>query len=76
MIDVEGKEYIDYIGSWGPMILGHIPSSNRSFKKCKTDKSTSFGTPTELETKIAELICTMMPCVDKLRMVNSGTEAV
>ena len=75
MIDVEGKEYIDYIGSWGPMILGHAHPPVIEALKNAADKSTSFGTPTELETKIAELICTMMPCVDKLRMVNSGTEA-
>lgn len=75
MIDVEGKEYIDYIGSWGPMILGHAHPPVIDALKNAADKSTSFGTPTELETKIAELICKMMPCVDKLRMVNSGTEA-
>ena len=75
MIDVEGKEYIDYIGSWGPMILGHAHPPVIDALKNVADKSTSFGTPTELETKIAELICKMMPCVDKLRMVNSGTEA-
>lgn len=75
MIDVEGKEYIDYIGSWGPMILGHAHPPVIEALKNAADKSTSFGTPTALETKIAELICTMMPCVDKLRMVNSGTEA-
>ena len=70
MIDVEEKEYIDYIGSWGPMILGHAHPPVIEALKNAADKSTSFGTPTELETKIAELICTMMPCVDKLRMVN------
>lgn len=75
MIDVEGKEYIDYIGSWGPMILGHSHPPIIEALKAAADNSTSFGAPTELETKIAELICTMMPSVDKVRMVNSGTEA-
>lgn len=75
MIDVEGKEYIDYIGSWGPMILGHSHEPVLKALKNAADKSTSFGAPTDLETDIAELICTMMPAVDKVRMVNSGTEA-
>lgn len=75
MTDVEGKEYIDYIGSWGPMILGHSHPPIIEALKAAADNSTSFGAPTELETKIAELICTMMPSVDKVRMVNSGTEA-
>ena len=75
MVDVEGKEYIDYIGSWGPMILGHShPPVLEALKKA-ADKSTSFGAPTELETDIAELICSMIPSVEKVRMVNSGTEA-
>ena len=75
MIDVEGKEYIDYIGSWGPMILGHSHPPVIDALKNVAERSTSFGAPTELETNIAELICRMMPCVDKVRMVNSGTEA-
>ena len=75
MTDVEGKEYIDYIGSWGPMILGHSHPPVIEALKNVAEHSTSFGAPTELETNIAELICTMMPCVDKVRMVNSGTEA-
>ena len=75
MIDVEGKEYIDYIGSWGPMILGHSYPPVLDALKNAADRSTSFGAPTELETNIAELICEMMPGVDKVRMVNSGTEA-
>lgn len=75
LVDVEGKEYIDYIGSWGPMILGHAHPPVLKALKQTADKSTSFGAPTELETDIAELICGMMPCVEKLRMVNSGTEA-
>jgi glutamate-1-semialdehyde 2,1-aminomutase len=75
MIDVEGKEYIDYIGSWGPMILGHSHPPVLNALKRAADHSTSFGAPTEMETRIAELICTMVPAVEKVRMVNSGTEA-
>lgn len=75
MTDVEGKEYIDYIGSWGPMILGHSYPPVLETLKNAADKSTSFGAPTELETNIAELICGMVPGVEKVRMVNSGTEA-
>lgn len=75
MFDVEGKEYIDYIGSWGPMILGHSHPPVLEALKNAADKSTSFGAPTELETNIAELICGMVPGVEKVRMVNSGTEA-
>ena len=70
MTDVEDKEYIDYIGSWGPMILGHrspvvVNALNRAVAN-----TTSFGAPTELETDLAELICTMVPAVEKVRMVN------
>tara|TARA_B110000444_G_C18851406_1_gene605954 strand:- start:7797 stop:9080 length:1284 start_codon:yes stop_codon:yes gene_type:complete len=75
MTDVEGKEYIDYIGSWGPMILGHSHPPILNALKRAADHSTSFGAPTEMETRIAELICTMVPAVEKVRMVNSGTEA-
>ena len=73
--DIEGNEYIDYIGSWGPMILGHkFPKVVEAVHKM-IDKSTSFGAPTEIEIEIAELICKNVPNVDKIRMVNSGTEA-
>ncbi|PCJ81226.1 MAG: glutamate-1-semialdehyde-2,1-aminomutase [Bacteroidetes bacterium] len=75
MTDVEGRDYIDYIGSWGPMILGHChPPIVEALKKA-TSNTTSFGTPTVLEIEIAELICKMVPAVEKVRMVNSGTEA-
>ncbi len=75
LTDVDGKEYIDYIGSWGPMILGHChPTVIEALKKAAAD-STSFGTPTELEVNIAELICDMVPAVETVRMTNSGTEA-
>lgn len=75
LYDVDGNKYIDYINSWGPMILGHAhqPVVDAVIEKAR--KGTSFGTPTEIETKIAELAVKMVPNIDKIRMVNSGTEA-
>ncbi|MCM8568850.1 glutamate-1-semialdehyde 2,1-aminomutase [Gramella jeungdoensis] len=75
MYDEDGNKLIDYINSWGPLILGHAhkPVLDAVIEKAK--KGTSFGTPTELETKIAELAVKMVPNIDKIRMVNSGTEA-
>ena len=75
LTDVDGKNYIDYIGSWGPMILGHCHKPILETLKKTTENTTSFGTPTELEADIAELICEMVPAVEKVRMTNSGTEA-
>ncbi len=75
LTDVDGKNYIDYIGSWGPMILGHCHEPIIRTLKKATENTTSFGTPTELEADIAELICEMVPAVEKVRMTNSGTEA-
>ena len=75
MTDVDGKDYIDYIGSWGPMIMGHCHPPVVAALKIATDNTTSFGAPTDIETDIAELICEMVPAVEKVRMVNSGTEA-
>ena len=75
LTDVDDKKYIDFIGSWGPMILGHCHPPIIKTLKESVDHSTSFGAPTELETKIAELICKMVPAIEKVRMVNSGTEA-
>ena len=75
LTDVDGNSYIDYINSWGPQILGHAyPPVIEAIQKA-AEKGTSFGTPTELETQIAELVCTMVPYVDQVRMVSSGTEA-
>ena len=73
--DVDGKDYIDYIGSWGPMIMGHCHPPVIDALKSATDNTTSFGAPTAIETEVAELICEMVPAVEKVRMVNSGTEA-
>ena len=75
LYDEDGNRLIDYINSWGPMILGHAydPVVNAVIEKAK--KGTSFGMPTELETQIAELAVSMVPNIDKIRFVNSGTEA-
>ena len=74
--DVEGNEYIDYIDSWGPMILGHnFPEVKESVLKA-CEKGLSFGCATAIEVEMAEFICNHIPHVDMVRMVNSGTEAV
>lgn len=75
LFDEDGNKYIDYINSWGPMILGHAHEAvvNAVIERAKL--GTSFGTPTALETKIAELAVAMVPNIDKIRFVNSGTEA-
>jgi len=75
LFDEDGNKLIDYINSWGPMILGHAhePVINAITERAKL--GTSFGMPTELETKIAELAVSMVPNIDKIRFVNSGTEA-
>jgi glutamate-1-semialdehyde 2,1-aminomutase len=75
MWDVDGNEYIDYVASWGPMILGHAHPRVLAALKRAVDSGTSFGAPTELEVNMAELICRLVPSVEVVRMVNSGTEA-
>jgi len=75
LIDEDNNQYIDYINSWGPMILGHAFQPVVDAVVAKTKKGTSFGTPTEIETKIAELAVSMVPNIDMIRFVNSGTEA-
>jgi glutamate-1-semialdehyde 2,1-aminomutase len=75
LYDVDGNRYIDYIASWGPMILGHAYGPVVEAIREKALDSTSFGAPTELEVDMAELICGMVPNVDLIRMVSSGTEA-
>jgi len=73
--DVDGNEYIDYVLSWGPLILGHAyPSVVKALKKA-IEKGTSYGAPTELEIKLATFIKKAFPSIEKLRFVNSGTEA-
>ncbi len=73
--DEDGNEYIDYVASWGPMILGHAYPPVIQAVQQAAEKSTSFGAPTEIEIKLAELIQKMVPGLESIRMVNSGTEA-
>ncbi|RYL93866.1 glutamate-1-semialdehyde-2,1-aminomutase [Sporolactobacillus sp. THM7-4] len=73
--DLDGNEYIDYVLSWGPLILGHANEKVIDFVKKTAEKGTSFGSPHVLETKLAELVIERVPSVEMVRMVNSGTEA-
>ena len=73
--DVDGNEYIDYVGSWGPAILGHAPKVVVEVVREAATSGLSFGIPNSLEVEMAELICDWIPSIEKLRMVNSGTEA-
>ncbi|TAL44966.1 MAG: glutamate-1-semialdehyde-2,1-aminomutase [Methylovulum sp.] len=73
--DSSGKSYIDYVGSWGPMILGHAHAEVIAAVKQAAEKGLSFGAPTEIETLMAERVCAMLPSIDQVRMVSSGTEA-
>ena len=73
--DADGKEYIDYVGSWGPLIFGHRPPEVLRALTEVLDVGTSFGAPTEREVEMAEFITKLIPSVEKVRLVNSGTEA-
>lgn len=75
LFDIDGNRYIDYIGSWGPHILGHQHPRVLAAIQEELSKGTSFGAPTALETEMAELVCECVPSIEKVRMVNSGTEA-
>ncbi|MEX2601828.1 MAG: glutamate-1-semialdehyde 2,1-aminomutase [Balneolaceae bacterium] len=75
LTDADGNEFIDYVGSWGPMILGHAYPAVVKAVQDASFRSTSFGAPTEVEIRMAELVRNMVPNVEKVRMVNSGTEA-
>jgi len=75
IFDNENKQYIDYVGSWGPMILGHAHPEVIDVVKQTAEKGLSFGAPTELETAMAEKVCELIPSIEKVRMVSSGTEA-
>ena len=74
--DIDGNAYIDYVGSWGPMILGHAHPAVVKAINNAAKKGTSFGAPTLAETELAKKICGAFPSIDKVRLVNSGTEAV
>src|SRR5277367_3363593 len=73
--DVDGNELIDYVGTWGPAILGHAHSKIISSVKAAAENGTSFGIPNPFEVKMAKLICELVPSIQKVRMTNSGTEA-
>ncbi|WP_010270877.1 glutamate-1-semialdehyde 2,1-aminomutase [Paenibacillus senegalensis] len=73
--DIDGNEWIDYVGSWGPLIMGHAHPAVVEDLQAAAELGTSFGAPTELETKMAQIVCERMPSVEMVRMVNSGTEA-
>jgi glutamate-1-semialdehyde 2,1-aminomutase len=73
--DADGKAYVDYVGSWGPMILGHQHPDVVAAIRQQAEIGVSYGAPTELEVEMAELLCTRLPALEQVRMVNSGTEA-
>lgn len=75
MTDVDGQTYIDYLGSWGPLILGHCPAKVQAALRDQIGRGTSFGAPTENEVILAEIIAGAVPSIEKVRLVNSGTEA-
>ncbi len=75
LYDADGNEYIDYIGSWGPMIMGHSHPKIVEAVKNQVELGTSYGAPTGLESDVARLIKKCIPSIEKIRMVNSGTEA-
>ncbi|WP_129991350.1 glutamate-1-semialdehyde 2,1-aminomutase [Rahnella sp. CFA14(1/10)] len=75
LFDADGKAYIDYVGSWGPMVLGHNNAEIRNAVIEAAERGLSFGAPTEMEVKMAELVTGLVPSMDMVRMVNSGTEA-
>jgi len=75
LIDLDGNRYLDYVGSWGPLILGHAHPRVVKAVSAALAKGASFGAPTEVETELAELICRLMPSIEMVRMVSSGTEA-
>jgi glutamate-1-semialdehyde 2,1-aminomutase len=75
LFDIDGHRYIDYVGSWGPMILGHAHPAVRSAVASALERGSSFGAPTERETEIAEAVVAAVPSVEKVRFVSSGTEA-
>jgi glutamate-1-semialdehyde 2,1-aminomutase len=75
LTDVDGRDYIDYVGSWGPMILGHARQEIISAIQAAAERGTSYGAPTELEVELAETVIAAVPSIEKLRLTSSGTEA-
>ena len=74
--DVDGNKFLDYVLSWGPMILGHANSQVLKAINCATKRGTSYGAPCEGEVELTQLIVKTVPSIDQIRLVNSGTEAV
>src|SRR3954454_2855811 len=75
VFDVDGNEYVDYVGTWGPAILGHAHPKIIGAVQKAAEQGTSFGIPNPLEVTMARMICSLVPSVQKVRMCNSGTEA-
>lgn len=75
LFDEDGNQFVDFVGSWGPMILGHNHPAVREAIERQLAHGVSYGAPTELEVEMAELVCSMVPSIEMVRMVNSGTEA-
>lgn len=75
IVDADGNEYLDYVGSWGPLILGHADPGVMRAVRAAAANGTSFGAPTELEIELAEAVRKLMPSIERVRMVSSGTEA-
>ncbi|MDG4813328.1 glutamate-1-semialdehyde 2,1-aminomutase [Hydrogenovibrio sp. 3SP14C1] len=75
LTDTDGKQYIDYVASWGPAILGHTHPDVIKAVQAQAEKGLSFGAPTEIETTMADMVCDLIPSMDMVRMVSSGTEA-
>ncbi len=75
LIDADGNRLVDYVGSWGPMVLGHAHPDVVAAVQDAATRGLSYGAPTEIETQMAETICSIVPSIDMVRMVNSGTEA-
>ena len=73
--DADGASYVDYVGSWGPMILGHADDAVIAAVQAQASDGLSYGAPTELECELAELVCELVPSMEQVRMVSSGTEA-
>ncbi len=74
--DADGNKYIDYVGSWGPLILGHAAPLINDAVRAQLERGTTFGAPTALEVEMARVVCAAVPSIEMVRMVNSGTEAV
>ena len=76
LFDADGKRYIDYVGSWGPMIMGHANTLVIDAVQEQLKQGLGYGAPTELETRMAKKVCELVPSIEKVRMVSSGTEEI